>query len=869
MSTCAKCGAALLATGHCPACMARLSLGESEPEENSRTLGGCEVFEEIGRGGMGVVYRARQTALGRDVALKMLLAGEFASPEFRARFRQEAEVAARLRHPGIVTIHEIGEDEGQLFFTMELVAGRSLGELSRGVPLPARDAATHLRIIADAVHYAHSEGVLHRDLKPANILVDSFGQPRVADFGLARIERGSMAGATPSAHVLGSPPYLAPEVAEGDAASVSSDVYALGAVLYHLLTGRAPFHGENVAQILAQVREGRIIAPRRLNPAVPRDLDAICLKALEHSPSRRYASAAQFSSELVRWLAGEPVLARNVGPIGRMWRWACRKPALAAALAVVVLAVLAAGVIFVVSREKTLRAERHRAEVAEQLAGERLRAASLAQAQRITREHVAGHRAATLAVLREAWRVKPGADLRDAFIDSLALPDLALEPRPANTTVAPEQSVNFSPPAPVVARADHAGRGLVAAVGEDRTIAIYDAATGAVRLRLPGHDGFCESLAFSPRGDLLASKGSEGTLRLWDSARGDELCVVTQGLPDGVRIQWSPDGRWIALGPRHALRVTDAALERIPPLDSATGTPDIQTLAFSRDARWLAATTLQNAHLWSLAEGRHTAAIATQGGEWTGAHFSTEPPALWLGGWNSALRSHTLANPSAPPHRAKGGDGGTLAAVSPDGTRLALLNNGRGGFLIYTPRDSEGVWLAHKGPFAIAFHPRDGSVITSSFDTPNLRIWPANAPRHIREIPADSSANLAFSPDGTRLFATWKKTLTSWDTASWKPAPTIAFHERIDEVAVSPDATLLAVLSPRRVHLRRTAEPAEPFATLPLPGVLPREHVAALCFSSDGTRLALQTSANAVLVWKMDALGLALTDSALDGMSRE
>ena len=410
MKACAKCGAALLATGHCPACMVLLSLGgDDDAEHSARTLGGCELHEEIGRGGMGVVYRARQTALGRDVALKMLLAGEFASPDFRRRFRQEAEIAARLRHPGVVAIHEIGEDDGQLFYTMELVTGRSLADLARGVPLPARDAAALVRSVADAVHYAHGEGVLHRDLKPANILVDSFGQPRVADFGLARADYSD--SNTLTAQVLGSPPYLAPEIAAGGAASVASDVYALGAVLYHLLTGRAPFHGENVAQILAQVREGRIIPPRRLNPAVPRDLETICLCCLALEPARRYAAARGVAEDLARFLAGEPIHAKPPGIVGRAARWCRRKPAAAALLIVAALFVIA--LVY-----GSLAFARHKAALEH-------RATLLADARLARETGVNGSRTRALSALREAWAIKPGQDIRSEAIACLSLAEAA------------------------------------------------------------------------------------------------------------------------------------------------------------------------------------------------------------------------------------------------------------------------------------------------------------------------------------------------------------------------------------------------------------------------------------------------------------
>ncbi len=344
-----------------------------------RYFGDYELLEEIARGGMGVVYKARQISLNRIVAVKMILAGNFATRADHDRFHAEAQAAALLDHPNIVPIYEVGEYEGQHYFSMGYVDGQSLAARLAEGPLPPKEAATMVATVAEAVEYAHRQGVIHRDIKPSNVLLDCQGRPRVTDFGLAkRVDSGSDLTAT--GQVLGTPSYMPPEQAAGqiNAVGPAADIYALGALLYTLLATRPPFQAATSFETLQQVIDQEPVALRQLNAAVPRDLETIVLKCLEKSVPRRYSTAQALTDDLRRYLDGRPILARPVGRWERTWRWCRRQPVVACLIAAVALT-LVAGIIVsswfaMVAEAKRAEAEKqqHRAEAGEKLADDRL-----------------------------------------------------------------------------------------------------------------------------------------------------------------------------------------------------------------------------------------------------------------------------------------------------------------------------------------------------------------------------------------------------------------------------------------------------------------------------------------------------------------
>jgi TolB-like protein/Tfp pilus assembly protein PilF len=354
---CRKCGAAIPPDSpqhSCGACLLETGLGSDEavagvddpgcPMPMLMDFGDYELLEQIGRGGQGVVFRARQKSLNRIVALKVIGLGHWATEAHLKRFRLEAEAAARLEHPGIVPIHEVGERDGSCYFSMKFVEGGQLDEVTKREPMPIRRAVEFIAKVARTVHYAHEHGILHRDIKPGNILLDAKGEPHLTDFGLARLVE-SESTVTRTMEVLGTPSYMAPEQAVGNNAAVSSvtDVYGLGAVLYQLLTGQPPFAGGTTYETIKLLLDTEPRQPRLLNPKIDRDLSTICLKCLEKDPKRRYSSALALAEDLERWLKHEPIQARHAGIFTRGEKWMRRNPASALLAASLIALAAAAG----------------------------------------------------------------------------------------------------------------------------------------------------------------------------------------------------------------------------------------------------------------------------------------------------------------------------------------------------------------------------------------------------------------------------------------------------------------------------------------------------------------------------------------------
>ncbi len=559
MSLCPSCQASLPLSGICGRCvLTRLDEMEREPV---RKLGDYDLLEELDHGGMGVVWRARHRELGRTMALKMIRGGEAAGESEVMRFRTEAEAVARLEHPGIVPVYELGEVDGLPFFTMPLMEGGSLAaRLEKGKPLPNRDAAEIMVKVSRAVAHAHSRGVLHRDLKPANILFDAAGGPHVADFGLARL-MGSDNGLTKTGAVLGTPAYAAPEQVRGDPPTTGGDIYSLGAILYHLLCGRPAWLGRDALDVLRQSSLSEPPTPKSLNPSADRDLQIITLRCLEREPSRRYATADALADDLERWLRGEPIHARPASQIERLWKWVRRRPAAAALIAMGAASLAALYVQRMVS-EGQVRAESESARRA------------------------------------EAETRRAAAELRlSLYVSDMAL---ALRARQeGNFTLARRILANqTSPPG-----------------AEDlrgwEWHWLQRATAGGETLVLRGVPKAVNAVTFSPDSSLLASAGGDGIIRLWKMPNGEPAGEIPR--PDN---RSTDDARHLmdqlALAPK-LLRFPEVfqASLRDPTefnIIGATATPGalrvISTLSFSPEGRLLAAGTERNAKVWRVSDGQ-------------------------------------------------------------------------------------------------------------------------------------------------------------------------------------------------------------------------------------------------------------------------
>jgi WD40 repeat protein/tRNA A-37 threonylcarbamoyl transferase component Bud32 len=750
--------------------LARESVPETQavdqhPRQRLRYFGDYELLEEIARGGMGVVYKARQVSLNRIVAVKMILAGQLASPAEVQRFYSEAEAAAQLDHPNIVAIHEVGQHDGQHYFSMDYVDGASLAarvKKSRGA-VPGKHeqiwAAQLVAKVARAVHHAHQRGILHRDLKPPNILLDGNDEPHVTDFGLARRVNGTV-GATRTGAVLGTPAYMAPEQARGEKGlSTAVDVYGLGAILYDVLTGRPPFSADNPVDIILLVLEKDPRRPRAIHPAISGDLETVCLKCLEKEPAKRYPSAEALAQDLERWLGGEPIWARPSSRWERAIKWARRRPAVAALIAVATVAALLVSIGGWWSSRLLSAALRDTAEKATQLE------AALRQAEQNLYFSLIGS-------AERSW-LAGDIDQADHHLDECPIGLRQWEWRYFKRLC----HHDIAPPVDLGATAAMSPDWRqVACPGPHQTVTIRDFQTAKERMTLRGNPGNVWELAWSPDGSKLASltvprADGSAELRLWDLKTGKPECIRPgpwRGVlyrKDGTCLAWSlvgdefnrleiwsiPDakqpvtlalpraGAFVAFGPDGRLVATEGPKWSIDIRDSSTG-QKLQTLregsvgppvcaAFSFDGKLFAAPDTGQIRLWSVATGQ-------------------EQQPLVLADYNEDVLS---------------------LAFDPGSTRLASA--GRQKVLLWDlgKRTVISVTRAHEGEgiLRLAFSP-DGRRLVSS--SGQAKIWDVQTQQEAPTIPVDVGADgwwesLALSSDGTSLAAAGAR-VTVWDPSA-------------------------------------------------------------------------------------------------------
>lgn len=795
--------------------------------EIANQIGDYELLEEIGRGGMGVVYRARQRSLDRLVAIKLMAFAPDSSPELVKRFRAEAVSAASLHHPNIVSIHEVGIHEGQHFFVMDYVEGQSLARLVGHQPLLAKRAAAYLKTVAEAVHYAHERGILHRDLKPSNVLIDAEDQPRVVDFGLARRLEGD-SELTVTGQVLGSPHYLPPEQASGQRGRVSrrTDVYGLGATLYHLVTARPPFQAESLPQTLERVLHADPVTPRLLNPSVPRDLETICLKCLEKEPSRRYATAQELADELARFGAGEPIHARPLGPTGKAWRWCRRNPQVARLAAVAILTFLLgfAGVLWQWREARRNAAaeaqQRQRAEAGEQSLQRRAYIAEINSAQQALKAN------------------NPGRAL-----------ELLNRHRPETSSLS---TLNHQPSTDL--------RGFEWRYLWQQCQNEAEEVIGKLPSRI-------RSLEVSADGQWLFAGSQGGEPKLWNLRTREELRVA--GEADWAWGAFSADSRWLAACAETAVsygKILVWDLQARMQLEPIRDPRPIATMGFSVDGRWLGYGVHQPP--W----GRGLVVLDFSSRQKVREMIPLTPMQGYDFGWdwmftrdgqsvifseNDPDRRIGLCDlAGSEPQRFPGHREPISAmALSPDGQTLAT---GAG----YTDTDIR-LWQVpsfrllrelsgHQGWItALRFSP-DGRTLASAGADQTWRLWdvPAWTSRWVSaRLPSDV-LRLRFSPDGARLFTGFRDgTVHRWSLATQPIQPQARIWRKPPEqgqTVIAPDAKSFAALQNGEVCLGEIEGVAAPSRL----GELGTNNTC-LLFSSDGQSLFVGGRNGQVQVWRL------------------
>jgi WD40 repeat protein/serine/threonine protein kinase len=884
---CPVCGAFLGADapgGLCTRCVFREMTGglaAAPPPKFPRPFGEYELLAEIARGGMGVVYRARQRKLNRVVAVKVIAAGEFAAPDFVRRFRTEAEAAASLDHPHIVPIYEIGEHEGQPFFSMKLVEGGTLAgrlgdwPLAIGHPNPAGESlAVPGRSIADgqsqiakllaklarAVHYAHQRGILHRDLKPSNVLLDDAGEPYLTDFGLAKLlEKESTL--TKTLAVLGTPSYMSPEQARGETKhlTTAADVYGLGAILYEALAGRPPFAGGTTMETVRQVLEQEPVPPskcerreergelnRRLTPRtspLSLDLETICLKCLEKEPARRYASADALADDLERWLRHEPILARPASTVERVVKWARRRPAQALALAAVLVALLAVAVISTVMTWRVRQAQQQTAQANVRLA-RNLRDFEWEHAEQLV---LAGKTSDALATWSRFLREQPGDTLAATrMLSHLSTHNFPLPAGPTLKHPARVNRVEFRPDGQQLLTACH-----------DGAARLWDARSGRL-LRAFTNSGAVEVAQFSPDGRRALALGLDGAVRVWEAATGRVLLGLQAAARRKPRADFSPEGQWlaVALGD-DAVQLHAAAFDgRTPRTLPQSGA--LRKLLFSPDgAMLLSLGSDDTVRWWHVATGQLVGPpvrLARQAGA---VRFSTDGRFVLVAEMGSLIvfDAHTGARVrEVEAHENEI----VRIAVSPDARRALTVGYNRSARLwelpAVTPLGPAFAlgWRLLDAEFSadgrrLAVSSADGFALVLDGFTGQPLLQPME---HLGPV-----TSVAFSPDGaTVVTASEDGSVKIWDVRMKSPPPRALTLERPREALISPDGGRVFI-SDGPVGQLRDARTWQPLGRTITHGDL----LFVAAFSRDGARLATGSWDDTARIWDATS-GAPLTE---------
>jgi WD40 repeat protein/serine/threonine protein kinase len=833
-----------------------LPAAEVPPPAAGATLGPYRLLGELGRGGMGVVYRAHDEALQRVVAVKVLLPGE-ADPAARARFVREARAAANVQHDHVVAVHAVADPpDGTPYLVMQYVAGPTLAAHVRARQrLDPREGAELCRQVALGLAAAHAAGLLHRDIKPANVILeplpDGAGprfRAKILDFGLARLKEGH-GGLTRTGTVAGTPAYLSPEqLRDPGRIDERSDVYNLGVTLYEMLTGEAPFRGE-VHRVLEQVLHDEPVPPRSLSDRIPPDLETVCLKAMAKEPSHRYPSARAFADDLARFLKREPVRARPLGPIGRLGRWCRRKPALAAASALALLATLATVVALAVVLRLTVQHAKEMEDKANTEAGLRKDAerkearSSFEDSYGKCRPEEAGRGLLWLARSLQVAINNDAPDVEESV--RVQLHGWSRYVHPLRAVLPHEDEVSalaFSPDGTTILTGS-----------KDGTARLWDARTGEPRSPPLKHRYPVTSVAFSPDGQTALTGSGEvhdsGEARLWKTATGQEACPPLEHDDQVDAVAFSPDGRTVLTGSKDKAALWDGRTGK--PVGRPLKQPgEVLSLAFSPDGQLILIASegrdQTTAQLWDARTGERVG-VPMKDVEDCPVAFSPDGKTFLTGrGRSIQLWETSTRKPIQPPPDKFGV---VVAAFSPDGTKVVTGHdqNHKAARLwdVKTGR-AIGQPLQHQHQVdAVAFSPDGRTVLTGSADR-TARLWDAESGLPVGP-PLQHQAVVrlvAFGPDGrTVLTAGADRTAQLWEVSTGKAlGRPLAHGSGVGEVAFSPDGrtALTRVTAGFQFWDVRTREPVGmPLRDLPPPPNHP-PNAAAFCADSQNVLVSYQ-----------------------------